>query len=133
MLSDEEIEAFAKEFNRGLIILNTWELWGAGYVIAGGMGDDSFHYFRSWIIGKGEEAFRVAQESPDDLGQFVSDEDECDNELLEYVAIELLEERGKPDPRDDESDAFPDDEPRGKAWDEDEVDSLYPKLAKKFG
>jgi hypothetical protein len=32
--------------------------------IAGGMSDDSFHYFRSWIVGK--NAFEVAMTDPDD-------------------------------------------------------------------
>jgi hypothetical protein len=52
-LSDEMILEFAHMFYEKLCDLNQWRLWAAGYVIGGGMGDDSFHYFRSWIIGKG--------------------------------------------------------------------------------
>src|ERR1700690_13017 len=52
-LSDDEVMAFGLMFYEKLCDLNNWWLWGAGYVIAGGMSDDSFHYFRSWIIGKG--------------------------------------------------------------------------------
>jgi Protein of unknown function (DUF4240) len=52
-LSDEEIFEFGHKFYEKLCDLNRWQLWGAGFVINGGMGDDSFHYFRSWIVGKG--------------------------------------------------------------------------------
>ncbi len=130
--SSEDIVSFAREFNRALIKLNQWEIWGAGYVMAGGMSDDGFHYFRSWIIGRGKDAFETALVSPDDLGKFAALDDEFENESLEYVALELLEEQGVPDPRG-EFDVFPDDRPSGEAWNEDEVFAKYPKLAAQFG
>ncbi len=129
--SNEDVSAFGSTFYQLLINLNRWEIWGAGYVMAGGMSDDSFHYFRSWIIGKGEEAYETALKSPDDLGQFAGEDDDFDNELLEYVAVEILEERGVEDPRES-PDGFADDEPKGEEWDEDEVYAKYPKLAAQF-
>jgi hypothetical protein len=134
-LSTPDVMTFAQEFYRALVRLNRWSIWGAGYVMSDGMGDDSFHYFRSWIIGKGRQAFETALTSADDLGQFVTGDEEegFDNELLEYVPLTVLEERGiEEDPRDDiEEDA--DDEPEGEAWDEDSVGDLYPKLSAQFG
>src|SRR5476649_831270 len=70
-LTDDEVSDFGLLFYTKLCDLNHWNLWGAGYVIAGGMGDDSFHYFRSWIIGKGKQVYDVALTSPDDLGPFI--------------------------------------------------------------
>jgi len=131
-LSDEEVTEFGKTFYENLIKLNRWSIWGAGYVMAGGMGDDAFHYFRSWIIGKGKEAFETALANPDELGQFASEGDDFENELLEYVAIDVLEGRGLGDPRE-LVDGFADDDPEGEAWDEDTIDALYPKLAARFG
>jgi len=128
---NEDVIAFGRTFYQLLINLNRWEIWGAGYVMAGGMSDDSFHYFRSWIIGKGEEAYETALKSPDDLGRFAGEDDDFDNELLEYVAVEVLEERGVEDPRES-PDGFADDEPKGEEWDEDEVYAKYPKLAAQF-
>jgi hypothetical protein len=125
-LTDDDIREFADEFTRQLVRLNRWSIWGAGYVIAGGMGDDSFHYFRSWLIGKGSDAVEQALSDPDGLGLYV-DNHEVDNELLEYVATELLEERGV-----DSSDAIdddPDDDPAGDPFDEDTVAESYPNLA----
>ena len=92
-LSTEDVTAFGNLFYQKLCDLNSHRLWGAGFVITGGMGDDSFHYFRSWIIGKGRKVFELALSNPDELGPYVDDPD-VDNELLEYVATEICESRG---------------------------------------
>jgi len=127
-LHGDVVAEFGAEFTRELIRLNRWSIWGAGYVIAGGMSDDSFHYFRSWLIGKGSDAVEQALMEPDGLGIYVDDA-EVDNELLEYVAVELLEERGvKGDPRDP-VEGSPDDDPTGDPFDEDTVEKDYPNLA----
>jgi hypothetical protein len=68
-LSDDEVLDFGHIFYEKLCDLNQWRLWAAGCVIAGGMSDDSFHYFRSWIVGKGREAFEVAMKDPNELGR----------------------------------------------------------------
>ena len=127
-LPSEQIQEFMREFWRKLIELNKWDLWGAGYVISGGMGDDSFHYFRSWIIGKGRDCFEVALKDPSGLIPFL-DTVEVDNELLEYVGLEVLEGRGITDDPGEGKVGNPDDEPSGEPFDEDEVDDQYPKLA----
>ncbi|MBV6457859.1 MAG: hypothetical protein HONBIEJF_00979 [Fimbriimonadaceae bacterium] len=136
VLSDGELTAFGSAFYHKLCDLNTWPLWGAGYVLAGGMSGDGFHYFRSWIIGKGEAAFKVARSDPDGISAFVEDDCALDNELLEYVATEIADERGLPDPRDAEEHLSPDDEPSGESWDEDTVHLRYPKcltVARRIG
>jgi hypothetical protein len=130
--SSDEIVAFSRDFNQKLIDLNRWEIWGAGYVMAGGMSDDGFHYFRSWIIGRGQDAYETALRSPDDLGKFAAADDDFENEALEYAALELLEERGVPDPRDG-FEIFPDDNPVGEQWDEEGVFAKFPKLSAQFG
>ena len=128
-LSSSEIEDFNHAFNEKLCDLNRWRLWGAGYVISGGMGDDSFHYFRSWIIGKGKVVFEVALSNPDELGLFVDTRD-VDNESLEYVPLNLLKKRGniKEDPRE-QFYRSPDGEPEGEPFDEDTVVASFPKLS----
>jgi Protein of unknown function (DUF4240) len=127
-LDDDAIVEFGTEFTRELNRLNRWSIWGAGYVIAGGMSDDSFHYFRSWLIGKGSDAVEQALADPDGLGIYV-DDDEVDNELLEYVAVELLEERGIQDDPRDAVDADTDGDPIGDPFDEDTVARDYPSLS----
>lgn len=88
--SSEEVAAFGHQFYEKVCDLNSYRLWGAGFVITGYMSDDSFHYFRSWIVGKGREVFELALANPDDLGPHI-DNPEVDNELLEYIAVELCE------------------------------------------
>jgi Protein of unknown function (DUF4240) len=129
-LSDAEVSGFGHMFYEKLCALNFWRLWAAGYVIAGGMGDDSFHYFRSWIIGKGKELFEVALKDPDEMGRWIDDRD-VDNELLEYVAVEIMKQRQGSDPRE-LSDCNPDAAPRGEPFDEDTVAEICPKLASLF-
>lgn len=124
---DGEVADFCQIFYRLLCNLNSWELWAAGYILAGGMGDDSFHYFRSWIIGKGKHAYEMALRQPGELGSIVGEEADFDNELLEYIAVEILEGRGKEDPRDLVA-PFADDAPQGEPFNEDTVGDLFPKL-----
>ena len=136
-LDDQEILEFGHKFYENLCQLNHWNLWAAGHVITGGMGDDSFHYFWSWIIGKGKLAFDTAMRDPDELAAFINrqdvENDDVDNELLEYVALEVLEGRGiKEDPRE-RSDRSPDDEPAGEPFDEETVATRFPKLASRLG
>jgi hypothetical protein len=130
-LSDAEVSDFGLLFYEKLCDLNSWRLWAAGYAIAGGMSDDSFHYFRSWILGKGKAVFETALRDPDDLGPFI-DDPEVENELLEYVAVELSQERGHPDPRD-RANRSPDFNPSGEPFEEDSVSTVVPKLAEQFG
>jgi hypothetical protein len=49
-LSLEEIISFELAFRRYLNDAYTWDLWGAAYVIHGGCSDDSFEYFRRWLL-----------------------------------------------------------------------------------
>jgi hypothetical protein len=135
-LDDDELQDFCKTFYEKLCDLNKWDLWAAGYIIAGGMSDDSFHYFRSWVIGKGEQTFNAAMNNPASLDDFIAQGtsgDQLENEQLEYMGLELLERRGiRFDPRESVG-RFADDEPEGTPFDEDEVMAKFPKLAARFG
>ena len=131
-LSDEDVSDFGALFYSKVCDLNQWRLWGAGYVIAGGMSDDSFHYFRSWIVGKGRSVFEIALNNPDGLGSFVDDPD-VNNELLEYVAVEILERRGKQEDPRDRSVRRADGQPTGEPFDEETVGDGFPRLTSQFG
>ena len=77
--------------------------------------------------------FEVALTNPDELGPFV-DTREVENELLEYVPLNVLEKRGiKEDAREknarEQSDRSPDGEPEGQPFDEDTVAASFPKLS----
>jgi Protein of unknown function (DUF4240) len=131
-LSDEAVLAFGQKFYEKVCDLNNWRLWAAGYVIAGGMSDDGFHYFRSWIVGKGKKVFDIAMKDPDELGTFIDDR-EVGNESLEYVAVEIAKARKiEQDPRD-LADRSADDDPAGEPFKEETAGAGLPKLAALFG
>lgn len=125
-LDDAALLAFDREFQHKLIELNRWSVWGAGYVIAGGMSDDHFLYFRCWLIGKGEAAFGIALTEPDALGPYVDDPD-VDNEELLSVVSDVMAARNLEIP--EEQFESPDEGPSGEPFDEESVDGLYPRLA----
>jgi hypothetical protein len=134
-LSDEEVSDFVLMLYEKVCDLNNWRVWGAGEVITPYMSGDSFHYFRTWIVGVGKKAFEAALKDPDSLGPFIDDSEgeiNIDNEALEYVAVKILQERGvKIDPRD-RCGRNADDEPSGEPFEIESVAASFPKLAAQF-
>lgn len=53
----------------------SWNLWGAAYIINGGCSDDGFDYFRGWLILQGRKVYEAALKNPDSLAD-VADPDE---------------------------------------------------------
>jgi hypothetical protein len=79
----------------------SWELWAASYQLNGGSSDDTFLYFRLWLVGQGRMAFEAATRDPDSLADlpFIqelavrSPGDLClDCESLGYAAGEAYEQ-----------------------------------------
>lgn len=103
-------------------------MWGAGYAASGGLGDDGFRDFRSWLIGKGRGAVELALADPDALADHL-DTDDPGNEGLEYVAAEVLDER---EAEVDLGDVV-DDEPAGERFDEAAVYANYPRIVAQAG
>ncbi|MCG9895079.1 MAG: DUF4240 domain-containing protein [Fimbriimonadaceae bacterium] len=131
-LEPDQIDAWDRIYWEKHNALHRWDVWGAAFVINGGCGDDSFHYFKAWVIGKGPAAYQAALSDPDSLGAYVTEEDlenGCDNELLNYAAAEVFEAKTG---EELESRSAEGDDPAGEAWEEDELDELFPRLAKRF-
>ncbi len=137
-LSADEIVEFQNIFNSHFQASYTWPLWGAAYVIGGGCSDDSFDYFRGWLISRGEKTFSAAMANPDKLASLIKEGDadvDCQVEGWQSVGVDAwCRKTGL------EYSAFPanpagvqSDEPAGDRWTEEDLDHLYPKLAKRFG
>jgi hypothetical protein len=133
-LEPDDIVGFDRLFSQFHAQAYTHELWGAAYIIGGGCSDDGFMDFRGWLISRGEKAYKEALADPETLCGVIKEHDgECQVEGFQYVATQAWEEKTGQD-----SDAFPDHdisyqrEPGGKRWDEDDLDTLYPKLSKQF-
>src|SRR5207244_1156324 len=105
-----------------------WSLWAGAYVLNGGCSDDSFDYFRGWLIAQGRAVFEDALGDPDTLVDVVipgQDITECESMLSvaydAYRAATGRELRQAPL-------SMPA-EPSGLPWDEAEVAVRAPLLA----
>lgn len=113
----------------------SWDLWGAAYIIGGGCSDDGFMDFRGWLISKGEQVFEAALRDPESLAEAVTDDDgDCQVEGYLYIPLKVWEEKtGR------SSDEFPDQPSKGRRvpvgteWEEDDLETRFPKLCEKFG
>ena len=94
-LSEEELRSFDRVFWELMDESYRADLWGAAYIIKGGCSDDSFDYFRAWLIMQGQQAYTEALRNPDGLaprarrGQEVGDEFEFEDVLS--IASEIYE------------------------------------------
>jgi hypothetical protein len=140
-LNPRQIEAFELAFQRELQRSNTWDLWGADYVIHGGASDDGFEYFQRWLIAKGHRVFSAALADPDGLAGIVADEPGGPLEFEEfaYVAGEVWSEKTEISV-DDSASSYPTggatpQQPSGVEFEDSEehLAARYPKLWARFG
>lgn len=96
MLPLEDVKAFERiyQFYHGRSY-NKW-LWRAIDQFVGFVSDDSFHYFRAWLIAQGEGIFREVVQHPGRVGEFV-DPDNYWLEELNYVAYDVYKHRAGQD------------------------------------
>ena len=136
------IEGFEAAFQSQLQRALTWDLWGAAYVIHGGMADDGFEYFRTWLIARGRDVFDQALADPDGLGTAIPDDadEPCEFEEFGYAAIDVWTRKTGVDPLGDPASTFPSagsspaTQPTGTPFKDTEayLSKRYPKLWKRF-
>jgi hypothetical protein len=68
-LPEGEIADFDAHFGKCRDLSYDGRLWLAAVVILGGCGDDSFDYFRGWLIAQGRKVFEAALVDPDSLAE----------------------------------------------------------------
>ena len=91
-LSPKEIIGFRLRTDKLLYDTYNSEMWCAGYIMNGGCSDDSFEYFRNWLISRGKETYYNAKENPDSLiSEVDEDEEYYDFEGFWYVALTAFE------------------------------------------
>ncbi len=129
-LRPEEIVSFDVHYDALRFRAYRKELWGAAYLMNGGCSDDGFEYFRAWLISRGKKVYEQALTDPDSLEAVCDPDSDC-HELEEFMGLagEAYEFRtGKPLP--DRKREFP--TLTGRDWDEDSLDSLYPRISAKM-
>ncbi|MBD2714174.1 DUF4240 domain-containing protein [Microvirga sp. STR05] len=141
-LEPAQIVAFECRLRECLLEADHFNIIAAQKIIDGYVSDDTYLYFRCWLIGQGETVFTNALQNADSLAS-VMDEGYQDFEELLYVATKAFEQRtGKTD----EDDTFPrsiaseqgldydfGSETKGEDWTENQLPKMLPKLWKKFG
>ncbi|PYC77850.1 polymerase [Streptomyces tateyamensis] len=136
-LTPDEVIDFARLFEARFQRAYTRELWGAAHLMLGGASEDTFDFFRCWLIAQGREVFEGAVHHPDDLADLVPDfdeEEDGDAEEFGYAADEAheqltglpLPDLGNNQPRQPEGSPFDFDDPAVMA-------ELFPKLWSLYG
>jgi len=134
-----EFECLLREH---LLEADHFNIMAAQKILNGYVTDDSYLYFRCWLVGQGEAVFTNALRSPDTLATIVQDP-YLDFEALLTVATTAFSKRtGKAE----EDETFPREvclargldydfgtETKGEDWTENQLPKLLPKLWKKFG
>jgi hypothetical protein len=136
-LSDDDLRGFATVLAAVHQRAYRWDLWAAGYLALGGLSDDAFLDFRSWLISHGRETFERVLDDPDSLVELSWDDDEedfSDAERWAYLVYQEWERRHG-DTLDVESAIEYDGEPVGEPFPEDDDEWFaqhVPRLAARF-
>jgi hypothetical protein len=136
-LPDSDLLSFGVHLDRVRVEANSWDLWGAGYLALGGMSDDAFIDFRTWLISHGQEVYERVRADPDALAELAWDDDEedfADAEEWGYLPDEVYEDRTGDEPAREGGDDQGASEPAGEPFPEDEgvLAVRYPRLASKL-
>ena len=135
-LDPRETIFFDMIFHQLLAESYRWDLWGAAYIISEGMcSDDSFDYFRSWLISMGQEFYENALKNPDSLADSAGQPgiEDIFFEEFAHVASNVYMEKTEEDMPDPHI-SLPA-SPLGDQWQEEPADlsRRFPKLWAKFG
>lgn len=94
-LDPDSVLDFARHFEVRYNRAYHWDVLAAAVILLGGASDDSFDYFRCWLIGQGREVFEGAVHDADSLAGLLDGFDEeidGDAEELGYAADEAYEQ-----------------------------------------
>jgi hypothetical protein len=135
----EQIIEFEKIFRELIIKADDFKIMAAQKVIEGCVSDDSYLYFRCWLIGKGEKIYTESLKNPEFLAENINQDEEANFESLMYVATSAYKiKTGKKE----EDETFPRTiciekgldydfgapPTKGKDWKEEDLPKTYPKL-----
>jgi hypothetical protein len=128
-----EVASFDSHLTECYYRANSWDLWGAAWLIRRGCGDDSFTDFRYTLISLGKHAFEAALANADNLAEFDIEPAWATYEGYQYVSSKVYKERCTSDemPRSDARSKYPQG-PQGMPFNEDEMTPRFPRLVAKY-
>jgi hypothetical protein len=111
-----------------------WDLWAvASIMMRDTCSDDSFEYFRAWLISRGRRVFEACLRHPEVAAQGVEPGADVENEPIQYAAFNAYIVRKRGDSSDFwEKTARKEPAIRGKAWTLADLPKLLPNLCKRF-
>lgn len=90
-LSPTEIIGFKLREEKLRFDSYTSDVWCAAYIMNRGCSDDSFEYFRCWLIAQGKDVFYTTLKNPDSLADLYSSEiEDYDFEDFMYLASDAF-------------------------------------------
>ncbi len=98
-LSEDELFGFRYWWEYFCHLSYRQDLWAVAYVVLGGCSDDSFDYFRFWLIAQGKKVFFNALENVDSLCDVFSDLEDPEDadypiqEEFDYAVQTVMSER----------------------------------------
>ena len=132
-LQGDEMEGFDRVYREQVERANHWDVWGAGYVLAGGMDEERFEAFRDWLVSRGPAVFEQVLDDPDSLADLpgAAPGAELSAEALRAAVQQAHEATYGTELR------LPyiaqDAAPEGEPWDEEDLAERFPRLAAKVG
>lgn len=126
-LDTASIRKFNSIYAKTMKRLHHWNAWALAYGCRGGCGEDAFLDFRSWLVLQGNPVLiDLAIASPERAADHVPPHpDMSGGTLNSTIEAACLARSGKMLPRI----ATDLERPRGKAWDEDRFEDVFPELA----
>lgn len=93
--SVEDITRFDAHFNKQYCKSYRSDLWAAAFIIMGGCSDDSFDYFRAWLLYLGKQAYEEAIRDPESIIPYLDEleEDVPEFEDFLYAASRAFEKK----------------------------------------
>jgi hypothetical protein len=134
-LAPQELPRFQRFLDTMVQRAHRWDLWAAAYVIQGGCSDDSFLYFRYWLVAQGQTIYEAALADPDSLLDAIpaGEDDPClDFEDLGALAVEAWEGKSLFPWESAYSGTPPVPTPLGEPWTDDDLPLLVPRLWARF-
>ena len=131
-LPAEEILAFDRIFWELMHESYNNDLWAAAYILNGGCSDDCFDYFRGWLIAQGRSVYEIAMKDPETLAEIAEFEEVELEDMLGVGRSAYEAVTGHDLPERHIETLLNNPALTGEEWDEDSLETKYPKLTAKF-
>lgn len=126
--SAADIKRFEKILSEKMELANHFDIWALAYLAQGGCSDDAFEAFRAWLILQGKSVFDLTIRDVNEASALIPAGLESQAEQLSGCAAIAFENRsGLP-----LATKVTKTKTKGKQWQEKKLESLYPKLWKRY-